>query len=69
MKHSGHLVTGSKVVLNCDLNTVTGLWPERTEATVDGVYRKDGVERIYVKLGSTVLALDKSVLDNLPEGS
>lgn len=47
-----------------DLQTESGrFWYEGTEGVVDAVYRKDGVERIYVKLEGKVLVLDKSVLE------
>lgn len=64
MQSSRNLITGSKVVLNADIQTERGrFWFEGTEGTIDAVYRKDGVERIYVKLEGAVLVLDKSVLE------
>lgn len=66
MKSSRHLRTGSKVALAYDIETESGgFWYAGTEGVVDAVYRKDGTERIYVKVEGTLLVLDKSVLDNL----
>ena len=67
MKSSSHLITGSKVVLSHDLQTESGrFWHEGTEGVVDAIWRKDGKERIYVKLDGVVLVVDKSVLEDAP---
>ena len=65
MKSSGHLRTGSRVALAYDIQTESGgFWYAGTEGAVDALWRKDGAERIYVKLDgeNLVLVLDKSVL-------
>lgn len=66
MRSAYNLRTGSKVTLNHDVTTEDGrLYFKGMSGIVDAVFRKDGVERIYVVFDGPVIVFHGAeVLDD-----